>query len=407
MSTEPVPQVTGPIRFAAFELDPRSGVLRKHGVRIRLQEQPIRVLLALLERPGEVVTREELQEKVWTGISFGDFDHRLNISVNKIREALGDSAATPRFIETIPRRGYRFIGAAEGPALPVGVSLPVVVPRAAARKSKWVALAAVLCLVIAAAALWLRPSASPAQLQMRRLTNDNSAKFGPVLSDGARLYFQAGSEFDSYIVQLPQSGGEPSRLPMDRPPGVYINLLDIKPDRQELLLSASDWRHPESAPLWTVRIADGSIRRVGALLATDAAYSPKGERIVFTMGRQSTPGSLWVASNDGSNPRRVLERQGAGLVAPFWSPDGQWIAFGQIDQSSHRESAWQVMVDGSGVRQVLPDWQGVLLPAGWAPDGNSMSVLTAGSGESQSAGSSAPGRLRHSRSLRVSLVSLS
>ena len=109
-------QMTDVIRFGAFELEPRVGILRKHGVRIRLQEQPLRVLLTLVAKPGEAVTREELREKVWAGVEFGDFDHRLNIAVNKIREALGDSAETPRFVETLPRRGYRFIAPVEVPA---------------------------------------------------------------------------------------------------------------------------------------------------------------------------------------------------------------------------------------------------------------------------------------------------
>jgi len=97
------------VRFGAFEVDLVSGELRKNGTRIRLQEQPFRVLAMLLERPGEMVSREDLHSKLWPGDTFVDFDHGLNTAVNKLREALGDAAANPRFVQTIARRGYRFI----------------------------------------------------------------------------------------------------------------------------------------------------------------------------------------------------------------------------------------------------------------------------------------------------------
>jgi TolB-like protein/DNA-binding winged helix-turn-helix (wHTH) protein/Tfp pilus assembly protein PilF len=97
------------LRFGVFELDLRAGELRKHGLRVRLQEQPFQVLAMLLEHHGEVVTRDELQKKLWPADTFVDFDHGLNKAVSKIREALGDSAESPRFVETVARRGYRFL----------------------------------------------------------------------------------------------------------------------------------------------------------------------------------------------------------------------------------------------------------------------------------------------------------
>jgi len=101
------------VRFGHFELDLRAGELRKQGVRIKLQEQPFQVLALLLENCGQAVTREELRQKIWPADTFVDFDHGLNAAINKIREALGDSADKPRFVETLPRRGYRFVGAIE------------------------------------------------------------------------------------------------------------------------------------------------------------------------------------------------------------------------------------------------------------------------------------------------------
>src|SRR5882724_8826112 len=97
------------LRFGVFEVDVRSGELRKQGVRVKLQEQPFHVLTVLLQRAGDVVTREELRNQNWPADTFVDFDNSLNTAINKLREALGDSADNPRFIETLPRRGYRFI----------------------------------------------------------------------------------------------------------------------------------------------------------------------------------------------------------------------------------------------------------------------------------------------------------
>src|SRR5437868_2940771 len=117
--------ITGPriVRFGLFEADLQSGELRKNGVRLRLQEQPFQVLAALLESPGEVVTREQLRQKIWPADTFVDFDHSLNTAINKIREALGDTASNPRFVETLARRGYRFIAPVthENGASPPGV----------------------------------------------------------------------------------------------------------------------------------------------------------------------------------------------------------------------------------------------------------------------------------------------
>jgi cholera toxin transcriptional activator len=111
-----VPQNNARIaRFGVFELDLSAGELRKSGVKLRLQEQPFQVLALLLERAGDVVTREELQQKLWPSDTFVDFDHSLNTAINKVREALGDSASSPRYVETLARRGYRFIAPVQDP----------------------------------------------------------------------------------------------------------------------------------------------------------------------------------------------------------------------------------------------------------------------------------------------------
>ena len=111
-------------RFATFEADPATGELRKSGVRLRLPEQPFRVLIMLLERPGELITREEIRQKLWPADTFVDFDHGLNTVINRLRETLGDSASHPRFIETLARRGYRFLAPVEA----TGSNPPLIPP---------------------------------------------------------------------------------------------------------------------------------------------------------------------------------------------------------------------------------------------------------------------------------------
>jgi DNA-binding winged helix-turn-helix (wHTH) protein len=126
------------VRFGAFEVDLISGELRKNGTRIRLQEQPFRVLAMLLERPGDMVAREDLHSKLWPDDTFVDFDHGLNTAVNKLREALGDAAANPRFVQTIARRGYRFIAPVQvngSPAAPAEDTPASLKPEPPARNS--------------------------------------------------------------------------------------------------------------------------------------------------------------------------------------------------------------------------------------------------------------------------------
>jgi TolB-like protein/DNA-binding winged helix-turn-helix (wHTH) protein/Flp pilus assembly protein TadD len=197
-------QVRGPLRFGVFELDLQAGQLRKHGLRIRLQEQPFQVLAMLLAHHGEVVTREELQKKLWPADTFVDFDHGLNKAINKIREALGDSAQSPRFVETVSRRGYRFLAEVKvtealvrGPGLanltqhgaeardrPDAASRPAL-PKHLLPSTAWKISVFVLVLVVASLAAWKlyfsnRPSPvirSLAVLPLESLSTDASQDY--------------------------------------------------------------------------------------------------------------------------------------------------------------------------------------------------------------------------------------
>jgi len=127
------------IRFGVYEVDARTHELRKQGVRIKLQDQPFQVLLILLEKPGEIVTREELRKRIWPSDTFVDFDGGVNNAVKRLREALSDRADTPRYIETLPRHGYRFIGTLNGSAssAPVNGLLPNPEQHADSQRRAW------------------------------------------------------------------------------------------------------------------------------------------------------------------------------------------------------------------------------------------------------------------------------
>ena len=114
----------GNVRFGAFELDEDAGELRREGIKVRLQEQPLQILQILLEQPGKVITREELRKRIWPSDTFVDFDHGINNAIKRLREALADTAETPRYIETLPRRGYRFIAGTDVPVQAAAGRIP-------------------------------------------------------------------------------------------------------------------------------------------------------------------------------------------------------------------------------------------------------------------------------------------
>src|SRR5579859_2165253 len=127
-------KMAGIIRFGAFELDSKSGELRKSGLKIHLREQPFRILAMLLERPGEIITREEIQKILWPNDTVVEFEHSINAAIKALRVALGDDADNPRFVETLPRRGYRFIAPVDGIVAPDGApgSAPAAPPAVVA-----------------------------------------------------------------------------------------------------------------------------------------------------------------------------------------------------------------------------------------------------------------------------------
>jgi TolB-like protein/DNA-binding winged helix-turn-helix (wHTH) protein len=210
---------SGRLRFAVFEVDLRAGELTKRGLRIRLQEQPFQVLAMLLERPRELVTREELREKIW-GQTVVDFDHGVNKAINKIREALGDSAENPRFVETVARRGYRFLAdvtpidtsadrqpgpETEGIVPPteshrVELADAGVPPKRPYRAHAWAGAGLGLALVLAASLSWILYSQSQSSPRIRSLA---VLPLESLSGDASQDYFTDGMT-DELITDLGQ-----------------------------------------------------------------------------------------------------------------------------------------------------------------------------------------------------------
>jgi DNA-binding winged helix-turn-helix (wHTH) protein len=220
----------GTIRFGQFEADLHSGEVWKAGERVKLQDQPFKVLQVLLERPGDLVTREELQARIWPRESFGDFDHAVNVAVGKLRSALGDSAENPSFIETVPRRGYRFVAKLDTP--------PETAPRP--QRPAW----AVLLVAVAACCLGLgaflgyRASRTDAP-SFQRLTVQRgtiySARFAP---DGRNVMYAAawnGAPVEIYSTD--------TKIPGARNLGLQgTDLLAVAPSGAVAVLQAIDPR---------------------------------------------------------------------------------------------------------------------------------------------------------------------
>ncbi|PYU46424.1 MAG: hypothetical protein DMG54_03340 [Acidobacteria bacterium] len=213
------------LRFGVFEVDLRAGEVRKQGVRTKLQEQPFHVLTVLLQRPGEVVTREELRSQNWPADTFVDFDNSLNTAINKLREALGDSADSPRFIETLPRRGYRFIapvtgGDETGRGTAAGVSAAVA-PRG--RKIIVAVAAVVLAAAIAGGLLWRTRQAQHLTEKDTIVLGDFANSTGDAVFDGTlREGLSVQLEQSPFLSLVSEEGIHQTLRMMERPPNTRL-----------------------------------------------------------------------------------------------------------------------------------------------------------------------------------------
>jgi DNA-binding winged helix-turn-helix (wHTH) protein len=318
------------IRFGIFEVDLQSGELRKAGVKLKLTGQPFQVLAILLERPGEVVTREELQKRLWPD-TFVDVDHNLNTAINKIREVLGDEAESPRFVETLPRRGYRFVA-------PVDVGAGLAPPRASQgaprrdptgsagetreplSRARWPLWLVAMLAVGAAIAwfAWLRWAPKP-ELTQRQLTTNSSELVvwaSAISRDGRYLAFADDSGIHLKVIDTAETHDLPS------PADSRINKLAWFPEGNKLLASGETGllRAPS---LWTVSILGGA----PLMLREDAADGDvlwDGTGIVFVGAGGK---EIWQMGPEGQEARKLLSAsEDESLGAPIVVGARLWYA---------------------------------------------------------------------------------
>src|SRR5882724_5120084 len=315
------------VRFGTFEVNLQTGELRHRGQRVKLQEQPLQVLAALLERPGEIITREELRGKLWPADTFVDFDHSLNAAIKRLRDALGESADAPVFIETLARRGYRFIGPVNGAPPAAGVNKSIPTPRV--NQSFWLTRRlAVACLgmIVIAGLIWVmgRSPLRRRDITERKLTSnssENRVSSASVSPDGKYLAY---ADNTGVYVKVIRTG---ETHPVGLPTNFSARVDDWFPDGSHLLVSRKD---SGKLSLWSISVFGGSPRPL-ADDASGGAVSPDGGYVAFHRAALTYDGSLgreiWIMRSDGTSPIKVAADQGSVVGTPTWSPDGRRIAY--------------------------------------------------------------------------------
>jgi DNA-binding winged helix-turn-helix (wHTH) protein len=365
------------VRFGDFEADLRTGELHKNGVRVPLQGQPFQVCAILLSHSGELVTREELREKVWPDDTFVDFDQALNTAIGKIRTALGDDADAPRFVETLPRRGYRFIGSLDKLSSQVPESdVPKGRLSTHSAKALWISAGSVLLILFCGIGIWrfarnhaeaslpsiemvplvglpgmeFEPAFSPdgnhvafsirepaksgiyttvvggeKSLRLTSSSGDCCSRFSP---DGRQIAFLRYSREGVAIYVIPAFGGTEHRL-YSGPMGFLFRSLDWSPDGKVLAITEI---HPDRTHTWIalLSLADSTTRRLTSPLDQEIdygpAFSPDGSMVAFVRGIVSgVVSDLYVMSTAGGAPKRLTHDNTWIYGSPTWTPDGRDI----------------------------------------------------------------------------------
>jgi Tol biopolymer transport system component/DNA-binding winged helix-turn-helix (wHTH) protein len=398
------PAKTEPFRFGVFEIDPSARELRKHGVRVKLQDQPFAVLLVLLEKPGELITKEELQQRLWPTDTFVEFDKGIYNAMKRLRETLGDEAETPRYIETLPRRGYRFIapvqrrdGGGEQLQLP---PTPEATPRLpSTNKLRLLVIATTILVLGSGIGIWKyvlnrrqtamppievvpliamhgmqgAPALSPDGNQVAfseyeggkssgiyttliggekpvQLT-DNPGDYSPTWSpDGRQIAFVRSFEKDMAIYVVPALGGTLHRL--YRGPSNGSARLNWSPDGSVLAFSESSandvrsWIALLSFTDLTTRPLTSPPQRE---LDEEPAFSPDGSKVVFVRGSVGGGGrDLFVLPITGGEPKRLTFDNSSW--SPAWTQDGRDIVFPSARGGVPR--LWRISASGGSPQPV-------------------------------------------------------
>ena len=338
-------QTNGSVRFGQFDFNRQTGELRRNGARIKLQEQPGQILAALLEAPGDLVSREELRNRLWATDTFVDFDHSLNTAIKRLRDTLGDSADNPIFVETLSRRGYRFMApvvmAANGQALgsgngnknghglshgaPVSLSAMATTGKWSFRFLWW----GIVGLVLTAGAVsagWhaghrtVHPI-QPREIRLTTNSNDAPVEGGAISPDGRLLLYS--DKIGMHVKDTSSGETHAVNLPAD----FMVGMASWFPDQNHVLLTAGTSASVRPG-LWKVSLLGGSPQKLMED-GEDGRVSPDGKKIAFMRG-DFPRRAIWTMNVDGSGLQKEVDSPGYIFGSPVWSPDSRMLAFPRV-----------------------------------------------------------------------------
>ena len=386
--------------FGSYIFDAERMVLSSNGRIVSIPPKALKTLLTLVERPGIIVSKQELMEEVWPD-SFVE-EGNLTQNIFLLRRELGRTVEDEDYIQTLPKRGYRITvpvqiispKSQEGQApktvsrveaetdpnhrVTTALSRRGEVPRSF--RMLFGAFAIVALMTLTCGIEWWREIPRwPVASGFRQITNDGAIKRlqaaqlgGPeasLFTDGTRVYFIEGSSDAPIVAEASAMGSETNRvsMPMELP-----SLLDVSRSRSEFLVAG--YLDPaDPPPLWAVPFPAGTPRRLKGITAWDAAWSPDGRSLAYVRGRE-----LFLANGDGSGSKRLASLPGNGWQ-PRWSPDGKRLRLTIFDIQRWTSSLWEVSSEGEGLRPLLRGWRPAGTPTGepidiccgvWSPDGN-------------------------------------
>src|SRR5579871_3694344 len=373
----------GNVRFGLFEFNRRSLELRRNGVRVKLQDQPGQILSALLEAPGDLVSREELRKRLWAADTFVDFDHSLNTAIKRLRDALGDSAENPIFIETLSRRGYRFMapitpgingslhGCGEGEGAADNGNSALAVGALAGKWSArvlWWGFAGLLLTAGAVSAGWhaghrtVRPI-QPREISLTSNSPDAPVESGAISPDGRLLLYS--DKVGLHVKDM--ASGEIHQIAL--PQEFKVTWGSWYPDQSHVLLTAAA-SAKERPGLWKLSLLGGAPQKL-VDDGENGRLSPDGKKIAFLRGAYPQR-EIWSVNVDGSDARKEVESGGYIYGVPVWSPESHALAYVRViyfPNWNDEDVQLETHVLGTDKREIVMKDRKLGGGLAWIPDG--------------------------------------